>query len=33
MTVTEYIAQFDGETRRRLEAMRQAILEPAPLCE
>jgi uncharacterized protein YdhG (YjbR/CyaY superfamily) len=30
MTVTEYIAQFDGETRRRLEAMRQVILESAP---
>ena len=30
MIVAEYIAQFDGETRRRLEAMRQVILESAP---
>ena len=30
MTIPEYIAQFDGETRRRLEAMRQVILESAP---
>lgn len=30
MTIPEYIAQFDSETRRRLGAMRQVILESAP---
>lgn len=30
MTVDTYIEQFDGEIRRRLEAMRRAIREAAP---